>query len=454
MKYLGTVLSKVGLRSKRSSVVAKNVVASFAIQGAALILALFILPAYIRFFDNELVLGVWFTMLSVLSWILNLDLGVGNGLRNRLVSALAESERTNAKKYVSSAYLLVFGLVSVLSVAVGLGFQFVDWNSLLGVPREAIDQGVLTQAVIITTVGILIQFLLRLVVSILYALQKSAVTGLLNLANSAVMLVVVLTMTSGTNSEKLLLLAEASVVAVNAPLIVASVIVFGTSLRGCLPRIRFFDRSYASDVAKVGGKFFALQIMYMLIANTDPFLISRLVGPQYVVKYQIYSRFFFLFSAIIILALQPVWSAVTQALSQGDLQWIDDLYVRIKQMALVALISLLALSWCLQWLLDVWLGSNSISVDTRYSLVFAALAGAMIWNGVLSSVVNGIGRLKVQLVAYSVGVLLKFPIAVLVTHYIGSWIGVIIASVIALLPYGIVQPVWVDRYLAELRVKS
>ena len=449
MKRLDIASTRLRITNQRSSLVANNVLASFAIQGAALTLALFTLPAYIRFFDNQVILGVWFTVLSVVSWILNLDLGVGNGLRNRLVTALAESDRTNARKYISSAYLLVLALVLALSVGVGIAFPLLNWNSILGVPEEEISRSVLTDAVIFTTVGILIQFLLRLIVSILYALQKSAVTGLLNLATSAGMLTVVLTIGPGSDEEKLLLLSKATVLMVNVPLIVASAVVFSTSLRDCYPRFRFFDRVHAADVTKVGGKFFLLQVLFMFIANTDPFLISRLAGPQHVVDYQIYSRFFFLFSTVFVLALNPVWSAVTQAFAQGDLQWIRLLYIRMKRMALLAALGLLALCLALPWLVEVWLGSDSIEVDLGYSLVFAALAFELIWSGILSSIANGIGRLRVQLISYLGGLALKLPVAVLATQYLESWIGVLVASVIALLPYSLAQPMRIGGYLKE-----
>jgi len=445
-------MARLRITHQRSSLVAMNVLASFAIQGAALVLALFTLPAYIRFFDDQVALGAWFTILSVLSWILNLDLGVGNGLRNRLVTTLVDPDRTTARKYISSSYVLGLTIVIGLSAMVALAFPVIDWNRVLAVPTDVVSRGGLTQSVIITTVGILIQFFLRLIVSILYALQRSAVTGTLNLASSAGMLLVVTTMSSDTNADKLVLLSIASVVCINTPLAVATVIVFRTSLKGSSPSLRFFDRDYAWDVTRVGGKFFLLQFMFMLIANTDPFLISHFAGPQYVVDYQIYSRFFFLFSSMLILALTPIWSAVTQAYALGDLDWIEHLYKRLKYMALGALVGLIALCGSLQWLVDLWLRGDSIEVDPRYALVFAALAMAMIWTGILASIANGIGRLRVQLTSYTIGVIIKIPLALILTQAVGSWIAVIVASAIALLPYSLAEPLRIRGYLTARRV--
>ena len=53
--------------NKKSKTLINNVIISFAIKGLGLIIALFTMPSYIKFFNNETVLGVWFTALSILN---------------------------------------------------------------------------------------------------------------------------------------------------------------------------------------------------------------------------------------------------------------------------------------------------------------------------------------------------------------------------------------------------
>ena len=96
------ILARLKGISEKNTIIYKNVIGAFAVKGASLILSLFTMPAYMRFFEDEQILGVWFTLLSVLSWILNFDLGIGNGLRNNLTSALAMGDRNAAKEYISS----------------------------------------------------------------------------------------------------------------------------------------------------------------------------------------------------------------------------------------------------------------------------------------------------------------------------------------------------------------
>ena len=75
-----------------TGIVLRNTLMASMVKGGSLFIALFTTPAYMHFFNNDEVLGVWFTMLSVLAWILNCDMGIGNGLRNHLVYAINEKD--------------------------------------------------------------------------------------------------------------------------------------------------------------------------------------------------------------------------------------------------------------------------------------------------------------------------------------------------------------------------
>lgn len=127
------IVAKIKSVSEKDKVIYKNIVGAFVVKGASLLLSLFTMPAYMRFFADEQILGAWFTLLSVLSWILNFDLGIGNGLRNNLTAAIAIGDRKEAKEYISSAYWMI-GFVMLVVGSIGLiAIPYIHWNAVFNV---------------------------------------------------------------------------------------------------------------------------------------------------------------------------------------------------------------------------------------------------------------------------------------------------------------------------------
>ena len=62
----------------------KNIIGAFVVKGGSLIISVVLLPLYLRFFGDQTVLGIWYTILSILNWVVLFDLGLGQGLRNQL----------------------------------------------------------------------------------------------------------------------------------------------------------------------------------------------------------------------------------------------------------------------------------------------------------------------------------------------------------------------------------
>lgn len=80
---------------------------------------------------NEYEYGLWITLSSVLSWINSCDIGLGNGLKNKLGKALALDDKLLARCYVSTAWVAV-ALIALLLLVIYSAFSFfLDWNIIL-----------------------------------------------------------------------------------------------------------------------------------------------------------------------------------------------------------------------------------------------------------------------------------------------------------------------------------
>jgi O-antigen/teichoic acid export membrane protein len=430
-------------------IVLKNAFFAFLIKGLALAVSLYSTPAFIRYFDNSVVLGVWYTMLSVLLWVMSFDLGIGNGLRNHLAAAVAAGDMAGAKKYISSA-LFSIGIITVLFAVLGIAvFGFLDLNALFGVSAADISPGVLHRVAGIVCVGILIRFFLTTINAVLYAVQKSAVNNALSLAASAALLLFVLTAGGGSAEKKLQTMAWGYAVISNLPVIVAAVILFMTTLKDMRPGIKHIGRAHTRAVLSLGVMFFLCQILYMSIAGTNEFFISRLFGPANVVEYQIYYKLTSLAAAVFSLALTPVWSAVTKAAREDNYAWLNRLYGLMKKSGAAVMGLELLLVPIMQTIVNIWLGDEAIAIRTGTALIFAVSGGLLIYQSVLSTVVCGLGRMKLQAVCYAAAAVLKFAVIIIGSRYTDHWALVVLTTAAVLLPYCIAEQVRLNRLFKE-----
>lgn len=447
---LKKIKNKLKMLSQNDKIILKNVAGAFLIKGFALVVSLFTMPAYLKFFNDEIALGLWFTMLSMLNWILNFDLGIGNGLRNNLTKALTENKKEEAKRYISSAYFSI-GIVCVFAILIALmSFDFINWNKVLNIQEVILTKSALLLSVKIVFIGIIAQLFFKLISSVLYAMQKSSVNNFLALITSLITLISVLLIPSKDNETNMIVMAIVHTIAVILPLLFATIVVFCTrKMKETRPSFRFVDKQHMKGVLSLGGVFFAIQVFYMIIMNTNEYLITLFCGNEYVVDFQIYHRLFSLVGTLFTLALTPIWSAVTRALTQKDYLWLKSLYKKMKVAAVLGVTSQFLIIPILQFIVDVWLGENAIKVNYWIAIPFALMGGVLIVNSMLSSLANGTGRLKPQIISFVIGAIVKAPLAYLLINVFDSWVGVLVSNVAVLIPYCIVQFVDINKFLRQ-----
>lgn len=450
MKWIKQKLYKL-ISDEKDKQVTKNILGAFIIKGGALIISLITMPAYIKYFDSEVVLGLWFTVLSVMLWILSFDFGVGNGLRNKLVGSIVRGDKREIKENISSAYIIITG-IEVIFVIFGITVSgFINWNSIFNISQNIISEETMLFMIRCIFIGIMLQFILGLISSILYALQKSAVTNLISLVTSVLQLSFILLLPKYDMELNLKILSLSYVVCVNLPLIIVTIFVFKKELKGCGPNIKFFNKNNAISVLSLGGIFFWNQIMYMIITVTNEFFITQFSGPKYVVEYQIYNKLFTVVGTIFMLALTPMWSAITKAINEKDAVWIEKTYKILNYMVILAVGCEMLILPFLQFVMNIWLGKNTITVNYIFAIIFALYGSVFIYQTVLSTIVCGMGKMKLQAICYTVAVICKFIIIYFGMKTFNSWIVVIIANIVILLPYCFLQPIEIKKNINSLK---
>lgn len=421
---------------ENTAIVIKNIIGAFIVKGFALILSFATIPAYMRFFKNQPILGLWYTILSVLNWVLYFDLGIGNGLRNHLTVSITENNEEESKRLLSSAYvstaLISIGAIIVFCVLSNI----VNWTSIFGIERDFVDYSSLKLAVDICFLGIILQLFLRNISSVLYAFQKSSVNNLLSLCTSLIIYLFVKILPSGSNESNLINMALVHSFAVILPLLITTLFLFSAKLKSIRPSISYSDFKHTKSVLGLGISFSLAQLTYMLIMSTNELQITHMTNSGAVVEYQAYYRLFSLGSTIFTLALTPVWSAITKAKTEGDYGWIRKLY----QISILVTLGISILEFILAFIskpvMSIWLGDQMIdNVSLGTSLNFAIFGSLMMLNGALSCIANGLGDLKRQIICYIIGAVIRIPLSLLFVGLLNKWDGVLISNSFSLLIY-------------------
>lgn len=440
--------------NSNEKIIASNMIFTFIIKGASLVISLLTIPLFVSYFNNNEVLGVWYTLLSVLTWFLTFDFGIGNGIRNHLVRAFANDDYQEAKRYISSGIFSNVIITLVLTVIGAVLILTVNLNSLLHIDSSVIPVNTLKTAAIIVFVSIMMRMLNTTVGAIFYSLQKSFVNNLLSLCTSVLQLLFVLLFHFENINDAILYLALGYMVFVNAPSWFAAIVVFQKKLASCRPGITWVTKRHIKNVLGMGGIFFACQILFMLMMNTSEILITYFFGPDYTTEYTFYYRLTSLLAVMVTLAMTPIWSIVTKALAEKDYIWLAKLYRNLKFVGGVAIVLEFFLVPFLPFLMDLWLGKNSITVHTLTALSFACFGSTFIYTGILSTMVCGMARMKLQAIFYGGGVIIKYVFIFIMIRYTANWDIIVWSNMIALIPYCLAQQINLDRYFKPYRQKN
>ena len=323
-------------------------------------------------------------------------------------------------------------------------------SKFLGVTDGLINPNILNSCVIILLCGVGLNFILKSINSIIYSIQKSSLNNVISLISSILPLLYILIAPSGTLSENLIRISVVHIISINLPLITATLALFYTKCKEFRPKLSDFDFKIAKTLFNVGGTFFLAQIFFMFLMSTNEIFITKLFGAEYVVEYNAYYKIFMLVGSIFMLAITPVWSKITKDYSECNFAKIIKINKIMYLLAIVATIFEFIVVFILQWIFDVWLQEASFKVNLSTALIFAFWGGLYIFNIILTTVANGIGDLRTQIIFYGIGATLKIPISLILKSLLNNWNIVVLYNCIILSIFCITQYVWLEKKLKGL----
>ena len=388
--------------------------------------------------------GIWLTLSAVISWLTLLDVGLGNGLRNKLSEALAKNDVALGRTYVSTSYAIIGLIVLFAFTLFTLLNRFIDWTALLNTPGELGNE---VDALVIVVVGFfLVRLFSGLISSILTAGQRVGAVGLIDLIINGLSLVMIFVLPFYVSNSLFGVGVGISFITMIVPA-VASVYYFNTSLKLYSPSFKYIDFKFFPDLKKLSLDFFILSVSTIVIYFSQNLIISRLLGPVEVTTFNIAYKYFFYVVVLYTLVLNPILPAATEAYFKGDLEWIKRTLKRLLYLWIFLVVLVIAMVLSSAFFYRIWVGSK-VDIPFSISLAMGFYIVLFCWYATFAYIINGIGKIKLQLYLMIFISIVIIPISIYMAKDLHLGIeGVIYAGFICTLPGSVIIPIQLYKIL-------
>ena len=275
-------------------------------------------PLAMRYLGSERY-GMWLTMSSLLSMLFVTDLGINDGLIEPLAASVGRGARDDARRMVSSAFFLLFGLSAVLLLLFAAAYPFVNWRAVFNVTssQAAREAGPSAAMLVLCLTGAITAGIgMRINVSF----QGRVVSNIWQTTGSVLTIVALLAVIRADTSLPTLVL-----VLNGGPLLAMlanGVFLFGIKRPWLRPRLRYFDYQTARSIFGTARWFFVSYLAQGCILGAGNMVIAQALGPQLVPEYGLPLRIFAVVSMAVGLLVMPLWPAYAEALERRDHDWV------------------------------------------------------------------------------------------------------------------------------------
>ena len=367
--------------------------------------------------------GAWAIALSITSFLIFADLGIGTGLMTRLgrigwqdTGGPAREELLFALRLVSSAYAVLAGVSITAATLLWTSPWWFNWPRLLNADRS---DGVTTIAVASLS-GFCVNIVASLVARVQFGVGQQAKANLWQAMGSVSVLIAAMA-GAWLDLSPGVFVASASL----GPPVMAAInaLIFfyrdpvGRQLR---PTVGGIEVARMKQLSQLGVRFLVVTLLSTATVAFDPLFVAHTSELVEVPNFSVPYRMFALLGTIGVVLALPLWPLHSRAVATGDSDWIRRITVRMSAASTIAvLVGASALVVCGPWLLRVWL-DGQVTYDRTLWLGFALWWVVQTAPSAMFMTQNGAEILRPQLVGYSVFLVLSTTVKLLAVPSFGA----------------------------------
>ncbi|PRY55326.1 O-antigen/teichoic acid export membrane protein [Arcticibacter pallidicorallinus] len=443
MNKVASLYNAVFKEQNRTSVVIRQALYSFLLKGVSVIISFVYVPLLLNYLDSEKY-GIWLTLVTVTNWVTLFDIGLGNGLRNKLTEALADRDLKLGRTYISTTYALLGIITLALLLAFNAVNQFIPWNSFLNSKLIAPQELLVVTSIAFS--GTILRFFFQLIGVIFLAHQQSSMNDLINTVSSFCSLIGVALVSLLMPPGNLILLSAIITLTPVLVYLTFTVISFTTRFKELQPSISQVRLSYSKPLFLLSSQFFIVQVTALIIYASANVLVANLFNPSEVILYNIAFTIFNATIMVMTLCLSPIWSSVTEAYALRDFDYLKKMLRRLNYLSVLFSLGVLLLLAISNPLYHIWL-KGKVEIPFTISLAMALYAIIYMFQAPYSAFINGMGKVRFTSFLAMPGIIVYLLGAIFISRYLNSSAGVITGITLSSLIGLVIQRIQVSKLL-------
>jgi O-antigen/teichoic acid export membrane protein len=393
--------SRGGERYRRAGITASS---SFITKALNILISFLSVPLTVHYLGSERY-GVWLTISSLLTWMSMTDFGLaGNALVNVLAESSGKEDHQAAQHYSASAFWALTGVGVVTGIVALATFRFIPWREVFRV-SAATSTHELQLACALTLGFLVINFPLSMQQSIYSAYQDGYLANIWGIAGNSIALfaLVVVCRRHGGLPELVLALSGT-----RAAVSVANYYFLFRRYHWLKPS-PFAVRWYCiKRLFSLGSKYLVTQLASLGIYQSQPMIITQMLGPTKVVIFVVAYKIISLPMDLVFMATSPFISAFGEAKARNDWSWIRNAYKNATIASAAFGLPLLAvMAVFAKPIIRMWAGAAAMPSAALIAglATYTALGVVLMAAGQLLIGLEHVNALALSLVLCSLGVI-------------------------------------------------
>lgn len=268
----------------------------------------------------------------------------------------------------------------------------------------------------------------------LFAFQRPAIANLFEPLGQVLALIVILILVNVTEKGSLLIL---SIILSSKSVIVLSIatfFLFKKKYKDYKPSLSFVDFTLVKNILGLGVRFFYGQLGGLFVFSSANFIITQILGPAEVTSYQIAYKYFSIAIMVSAIVMSPIWSAVTDAFTLNDYNWLKKTLKTLIIISVVFAFGIIVMLLISPFAYELWVGDRVvIPWDLSVSLAIFSILTVVLTP--FTNFINGLGKLKLGNLIVLPRIILFLIIAIGLTKTSLGSVGIVIALLLHTSPW-------------------